>query len=126
MDFLEFYKELEAEILGAGAKLMGIQLLQLELKLRKNPSRSFRPVNKAEILWQFWASCSLRVHLLMMVLGASGSTPCGCVSPWDCQCGFETLWSEVELRVMGLSMGAGVEVNGVKGIVRFRINGVSP
>ncbi|GJV69533.1 hypothetical protein Tco_1485042, partial [Tanacetum coccineum] len=58
---------------------MGIQLLQLELKLRKNPSRSFRPVNKAEILWQFWASCSLRVHLLMMVLGASGSTPCGCV-----------------------------------------------
>ncbi|GJR66252.1 hypothetical protein Tco_0012317 [Tanacetum coccineum] len=28
-------------------------------------------------------------------------------SPWDCQGGFGTMWSGVELRVMGLSMGAG-------------------
>ncbi|GKF19450.1 hypothetical protein Tco_0068088, partial [Tanacetum coccineum] len=47
-------------------------------------------------------------------------------SPWDRQGGFGTLWSGVELRVMGLSMRVGVEVNGVKGIVRFRISGVSP
>ncbi|GKB69176.1 retrotransposon protein, putative, ty1-copia subclass [Tanacetum coccineum] len=51
MDFPEFYKELEAEIYGAGAKLMGLQFLQLELRLRKNPSRSFRPVKSAKILW---------------------------------------------------------------------------
>ncbi|GJT21357.1 hypothetical protein Tco_0891294 [Tanacetum coccineum] len=63
MDFLEFCKELEAEIFGAGAKLMGIQLLQLEIILGKTPSRSFRPVKSAEILRQFWASCSLRVSL---------------------------------------------------------------
>ncbi|GJW94803.1 hypothetical protein Tco_0174475 [Tanacetum coccineum] len=58
MDFLEFHKELEAEIFVAGAKLMGLQLLQLELRLEKNPSRSFRPMKSAEILWQFWASSS--------------------------------------------------------------------
>ncbi|GJT75384.1 hypothetical protein Tco_1042109 [Tanacetum coccineum] len=63
MDFPEFYKELEAEFFGAGAKLMGLQLLQLELRLGKNPSRSFRPVKSAEILWQFWASSSFRVSL---------------------------------------------------------------
>ncbi|GJS37983.1 hypothetical protein Tco_0536365 [Tanacetum coccineum] len=33
MDFPEFYKELEAEFWGASAKLMGLQLLQLELRL---------------------------------------------------------------------------------------------
>ncbi|GJW67679.1 retrotransposon protein, putative, ty1-copia subclass [Tanacetum coccineum] len=42
---------------------MGLQLLQLEIRLGKNPSRSFRPVKSAKILWQFWASCSLRVSL---------------------------------------------------------------
>ncbi|GJS87010.1 hypothetical protein Tco_0769646 [Tanacetum coccineum] len=63
MDFPEFYKELEAEFFGAGAKLMGLQLLQLELRLGKIPSRSFRPVKSAEILWQFWTSYSLRVSL---------------------------------------------------------------
>ncbi|GJU24989.1 hypothetical protein Tco_1163610 [Tanacetum coccineum] len=63
MDFPEFYKELEAEFFGSGAKLMGIQLLQLELRLGKTPSRSFRPVMSAEILWQFWTSYSLRVSL---------------------------------------------------------------
>ncbi|GJS61386.1 hypothetical protein Tco_0656170 [Tanacetum coccineum] len=64
MDFLEFYKELEAEYFGAGAKLTGIQLLQLELRLGKTPSRSFRPVKSAENLWQFWTSYSLRVSLV--------------------------------------------------------------
>ncbi|GJZ32346.1 hypothetical protein Tco_0577782 [Tanacetum coccineum] len=64
MDFLEFYKELEAEFLGASAKLMELQLLQLELRLGKNPSRSFRPVKSAEILWQFWTSYSLRGSLV--------------------------------------------------------------
>ncbi|GJU71021.1 zinc finger, CCHC-type containing protein [Tanacetum coccineum] len=63
MDFPEFYKELEAEFWGASAKLMGLQLLQLELRLGKNPSRSFRPVKSAEILWQFWASSSFGVSL---------------------------------------------------------------
>ncbi|GJX74734.1 hypothetical protein Tco_0313329 [Tanacetum coccineum] len=52
MDFPEFCKELEAEVFGAGAKLMGIQLLQLELILGKIPSRSFRPVKgKANKSW---------------------------------------------------------------------------
>ncbi|GKA18008.1 hypothetical protein Tco_0697845 [Tanacetum coccineum] len=60
MDFPEFYKKLEAKFWGAGAKLMG---LQLELRLGKRPSRSFRPIKSAEILWQFWTSCSLRVSL---------------------------------------------------------------
>ncbi|GJZ42503.1 hypothetical protein Tco_0589389, partial [Tanacetum coccineum] len=63
IDFPEFYKELEAKIFGAGAKLMGLQLLQLELRLGKIPSRSFRPVKSAKILWQFWASSSFRVSL---------------------------------------------------------------
>ncbi|GJZ90048.1 hypothetical protein Tco_0661975 [Tanacetum coccineum] len=58
-----FYKELEAESFGEGAKLMGLQLLQLELRFRKNPSRSFRPVKSAKILWQFWASSLFRVSL---------------------------------------------------------------
>ncbi|GJW09240.1 hypothetical protein Tco_1575067 [Tanacetum coccineum] len=61
MDFSEFYKELEVEFRGAGAKLMGLQLIQLKLRLGKNSSRNFRPVKSAKILWQFWASCSLRV-----------------------------------------------------------------
>ncbi|GJW35178.1 retrotransposon protein, putative, ty1-copia subclass [Tanacetum coccineum] len=63
MDFREFYKELEAEVWGSSAKLMGLQLLQLELRLGKTPSRSFRPVKSAEILWQFWASSSFGVSL---------------------------------------------------------------
>ncbi|GJR62797.1 hypothetical protein Tco_1504959 [Tanacetum coccineum] len=53
MEFQEFYKELEAKFLRADAKLMRLQLLQVELKLGKNPSRSFRPVKSAKILWQF-------------------------------------------------------------------------
>ncbi|GJX93185.1 hypothetical protein Tco_0347771 [Tanacetum coccineum] len=55
--------ELEAEIFGAGAQLMGLQFIQLELRLGKNPSRSFRPVKSAEILWQFWASSSFGASL---------------------------------------------------------------
>ncbi|GJX98872.1 hypothetical protein Tco_0355891 [Tanacetum coccineum] len=60
MVFPEFYKELEAEFLEAGTKLMGLQFLQLELRLGKTPSRNFRPVKSAEILWQFWTSYSLK------------------------------------------------------------------
>ncbi|GJT55890.1 hypothetical protein Tco_0990944 [Tanacetum coccineum] len=63
MDFLEFYKELEAETYGTGAKLMELQFLQLDLRLGKNPSRSFRHVKSAKSLWQFWTSHSLRVSL---------------------------------------------------------------
>ncbi|GJV28017.1 hypothetical protein Tco_1384465 [Tanacetum coccineum] len=63
MDFPEFYKELEAEFLGSSAKLMGLQRLRLKLRLGKIPSRSFRTVKSAEILWQFSASCLLRVSL---------------------------------------------------------------
>ncbi|GKC80446.1 hypothetical protein Tco_1131220 [Tanacetum coccineum] len=48
--FVEFYKELEAEILGDGEQLMGLHFLQLELRLGKTPSRSFRPVKSAEVL----------------------------------------------------------------------------
>ncbi|GJS06527.1 retrotransposon protein, putative, ty1-copia subclass [Tanacetum coccineum] len=55
--------ELEAKLLGEGVQLMGQQFIQLELRLGKNPSRSFRPVNSAEILWQFWASSSFGVSL---------------------------------------------------------------
>ncbi|GKC29695.1 retrotransposon protein, putative, ty1-copia subclass [Tanacetum coccineum] len=42
---------------------MGLQLLQLEIRLGKIPLRSFRPMKLAEILWQFWASSSFRVSL---------------------------------------------------------------
>ncbi|GKE16629.1 hypothetical protein Tco_1424206, partial [Tanacetum coccineum] len=59
----EFYNELEDEILGEGEKLIGLQFIQLELRLGKTPSRSFRPVKSAEILWQFWASGSFGVSL---------------------------------------------------------------
>ncbi|GJR45248.1 zinc finger, CCHC-type containing protein [Tanacetum coccineum] len=59
---------------------MGLQFIQLELILGKTPSRSFRPVKSAEIIWQvFGFKFILGFHLLMMVLGASGSPPCGCV-----------------------------------------------
>ncbi|GJV89003.1 hypothetical protein Tco_1532941 [Tanacetum coccineum] len=44
MDILEFCKELEAQRFGAGTQVIGIQLLQLELRLGKAPSRSFRPL----------------------------------------------------------------------------------
>ncbi|GJT36004.1 hypothetical protein Tco_0926423 [Tanacetum coccineum] len=63
MVFSEFYKKLEAEVLRAGAKRMGLQLLQLELILGKNPSMSFRPMKSNEILWQFWTSSSFKVSL---------------------------------------------------------------
>ncbi|GJU64368.1 hypothetical protein Tco_1246203 [Tanacetum coccineum] len=63
MDFSEFYKELETEFWGESAKLIGLQLLQLELRLEKIHSRSFRPIKSAEILCQFWASSSLGVSL---------------------------------------------------------------
>ncbi|GJS93378.1 hypothetical protein Tco_0800346 [Tanacetum coccineum] len=56
-------RELEANSLGSGAKLMRIQLLQLELRLGKTPSMSFRPVKTAKSFWQFGASCSFRVSL---------------------------------------------------------------
>ncbi|GJR33018.1 hypothetical protein Tco_1109250 [Tanacetum coccineum] len=46
-----------------GTKLIGIQLLQLELRLAKTLSRSFRPLKLAETFWQIWRSCSLRVPL---------------------------------------------------------------
>ncbi|GJS38239.1 hypothetical protein Tco_0563282 [Tanacetum coccineum] len=42
---------------------MGLQFIQLELRLGKTPSRSFRPVKSAEILWQFSASSSFGVSL---------------------------------------------------------------
>ncbi|GJV37773.1 hypothetical protein Tco_1410250 [Tanacetum coccineum] len=45
MDFLEFYMELEDHFWGAGLKLIEIQLIQLELRLEKTPSRSFRPMD---------------------------------------------------------------------------------
>ncbi|GJZ57478.1 hypothetical protein Tco_0612972 [Tanacetum coccineum] len=61
--FPEFYKDLEAEILGAGVQLMRLQFLQLEIRLGKTPSRIFRPVKSTEILWQFWASSSFGVSL---------------------------------------------------------------
>ncbi|GKD71229.1 hypothetical protein Tco_1325319, partial [Tanacetum coccineum] len=48
---------------NTGTHLMGIQLLQLELRLGKISSRSFWPVKSAKILWQFWTSYSLRVSL---------------------------------------------------------------
>ncbi|GJS78229.1 hypothetical protein Tco_0728110 [Tanacetum coccineum] len=79
MGFPEFYKELEAEILGERAQLMGIQFIQLELRLGKTPSRSFRPVNSAEIYGSLGLQVHLGFHLLMMVLGASGSLSYGCV-----------------------------------------------
>ncbi|GJV39786.1 hypothetical protein Tco_1095901 [Tanacetum coccineum] len=63
MDYSEFYKELEAEFWVASEKLMGLQILKLELRLWKTPSRSFRLVKSAEILWQFWASSSFGVSL---------------------------------------------------------------
>ncbi|GJZ45061.1 hypothetical protein Tco_0592657 [Tanacetum coccineum] len=63
MDFPEFYKELEAEFWGASVKPMGLQLLQVELRLRNNPSRSFKSVKSTKILWQFWASSSFGVSL---------------------------------------------------------------
>ncbi|GJV41610.1 hypothetical protein Tco_1420050 [Tanacetum coccineum] len=63
MDFPEFYKELEAKFWCVGTQLIGLQLLQLELRLGKIPSRSFRPVKSAKMFWQIWASCSFRVSL---------------------------------------------------------------
>ncbi|GKB15896.1 hypothetical protein Tco_0849819 [Tanacetum coccineum] len=79
MDFPAFYKELEAEFLDACAKLMGLQLLLLELRLGKTPSRSFRPMKLAKIFWQFWASCSFRFSLAHDGSWSKWSPCCGCV-----------------------------------------------
>ncbi|GJX25485.1 hypothetical protein Tco_0231781 [Tanacetum coccineum] len=70
--FPEFFKELEAEILGAGAQLIGLQFLQLELRLGKTPSRSFRPVKSAEIFMQLGFS-PFGASLSKIVLGARGA-----------------------------------------------------
>ncbi|GKA01646.1 hypothetical protein Tco_0674311 [Tanacetum coccineum] len=42
---------------------MELQPLQLDLRLGKTPSRRFRPVKSAKVLWQFWASSSFGVSL---------------------------------------------------------------
>ncbi|GJT44377.1 ribonuclease H-like domain-containing protein, partial [Tanacetum coccineum] len=47
------------------SQLIGLQFLQLELSLRKNPSRSFRSMKTAKIFWQIWASRSLGVPLAL-------------------------------------------------------------
>ncbi|GJX01429.1 hypothetical protein Tco_0185342 [Tanacetum coccineum] len=49
--FGKFCKELEAQFWCEGTQLIGIQLLQLELRLGKIHSMSFRPVKSAEIFW---------------------------------------------------------------------------
>ncbi|GKA62164.1 hypothetical protein Tco_0761683 [Tanacetum coccineum] len=48
---------------GAGAQIIGLQFLKLDLRLVKNPSRSFKPVKSAGILWQIWASSSFGASL---------------------------------------------------------------
>ncbi|GKD99272.1 hypothetical protein Tco_1387256, partial [Tanacetum coccineum] len=63
MDFPEFCKELEAKFWCADTQLIGLQLLQLELRLAKIPYRRFRPVKSAKIFFQIWASCAFRVSL---------------------------------------------------------------
>ncbi|GJS53153.1 reverse transcriptase domain-containing protein [Tanacetum coccineum] len=59
VDFPEFYKELGAECFGAGAKLRRLQLLQLELRLGKTPSRSFRTVKSLKF---FMAVLRTSIH----------------------------------------------------------------
>ncbi|GJU29853.1 hypothetical protein Tco_1173442 [Tanacetum coccineum] len=72
MDFLEFCMELEAHFLGAGEKLMGLQLLQLELRLGKNPSRNldiFSHVTRLDYLIELpvrpWGGLEARMGLNM-------------------------------------------------------------
>nr|GEU42978.1 putative reverse transcriptase domain-containing protein [Tanacetum cinerariifolium] len=68
-----------SSFLGAGKQLMRLQILHLELRLGKNPYRSFRPVKSVEYSGSFGHQVRFGFHLLMMVLEASGSPPCGCV-----------------------------------------------
>ncbi|GJU61831.1 hypothetical protein Tco_1243666 [Tanacetum coccineum] len=79
MDFREFYKELEAEILGARVQLMGLQFLKLELRLERLLLGVSGPSSQLKFYGSFGLQVHLGFHLLMMVLGASGSPPCGCV-----------------------------------------------
>ncbi|GJS66117.1 hypothetical protein Tco_0680681 [Tanacetum coccineum] len=58
---------------------MGLQLLQLKLRLGKNPSRSSRPLKSAENFWQILELCSLRVPFALDRSWKSGSPPCGCL-----------------------------------------------
>ncbi|GJV27698.1 hypothetical protein Tco_1384146 [Tanacetum coccineum] len=44
-----------------GSQIMGLQLLQLELRLGKIPSRSFRSLKSAENFCQIPELCSVRV-----------------------------------------------------------------
>ncbi|GKD27179.1 hypothetical protein Tco_1233393 [Tanacetum coccineum] len=77
--FPEFYKELEAKIFGAGAQLMGLQFIQLELRLGRIILGVSGPSSQLKFYGSFGLQVHLGFHLLMMVLGASGSPPCGCV-----------------------------------------------
>ncbi|GJW45778.1 hypothetical protein Tco_0077424 [Tanacetum coccineum] len=52
------------------SQLMGIQLLQLDLRLGNTPSKSFRPLKSAENFWKILELCSLRVPF---ALDRSGS-----------------------------------------------------
>ncbi|GJV04247.1 hypothetical protein Tco_1337816 [Tanacetum coccineum] len=55
---------------GCGQRIW-LQLLQLELRLGRIPSRSFRPIKSAETFWQIWTSCSLW-FIALDRLGAGG------------------------------------------------------
>ncbi|GJW59747.1 hypothetical protein Tco_0109082 [Tanacetum coccineum] len=76
MDFPEFYKELEAEFWGASAKLMGLQLLQPELRFGKILLGFSGPSSQLK----FYASFGLQVfaigerHLSIESIIASRST----------------------------------------------------
>ncbi|GKB43177.1 hypothetical protein Tco_0888119, partial [Tanacetum coccineum] len=66
MDFPKFCMDLETHFFGRRCTTQGATTSStggLELRLGKNPSRSFRPVKSAEMFWQFLGSCSFRVSL---------------------------------------------------------------
>ncbi|GJZ73871.1 hypothetical protein Tco_0638017 [Tanacetum coccineum] len=71
--------ELEAEILGEEAKLTGYNFFNWS----SDWGRILLGVSGLSCQLKFYGSFGLQVHLgfhlLMMVLGASGSPPCGCV-----------------------------------------------
>ncbi|GKG19236.1 hypothetical protein Tco_0376335, partial [Tanacetum coccineum] len=53
-----------------GSQLMRLQLLQVELRLAKTPSRSFRPQKSDENSGRFGYHAHLGFHLLLIGLGA--------------------------------------------------------
>ncbi|GJS72935.1 hypothetical protein Tco_0705776 [Tanacetum coccineum] len=78
MDFPEFYKELEAEFLEQVQRSWGYNFFNWSSDWGRFLLGVSVPSSQLKFYGSFGLQVHLGFHLLMMILGASGSPPCGC------------------------------------------------